>query len=112
MADLEDGPHGGVPGDVGGGCVLGVFHLVAEDQEVGFDVGEAFRGRFALRGVPDCRHGCGVCVFRGLREGSGEGMVLDMELEKTEWMVEESLLLPPPRIISQPYPTLCLKHDR
>lgn len=32
VADLEDGPEGGVAGGVVGGRVLGVFHLVGEDE--------------------------------------------------------------------------------
>lgn len=59
MRDLKDGPHGRVPGHVGRRCILGVFHLVAEDEQVRLDVAEALGRRLALRGVPDRGHNCG-----------------------------------------------------
>ena len=54
---MEDGPVNLVSRDVGRGCVLGVFHLIREDEEVVFNIGEAFGRRFALRGVSDGGHG-------------------------------------------------------
>ena len=45
-----------VAGDVGRGRILGVFHLVAKDEEVIFDVGEASWRGFPLGGVANCWH--------------------------------------------------------
>lgn len=56
MTYLEDGPEGSGPGSVGGGGVLGVFHFVGKDEEVGLDVAEAGGRRFALGGVADGWH--------------------------------------------------------
>lgn len=56
MRDLEDRPHDLVLWDVGGREVLGILHLVGEDEERVFDVAEARWGSFAFRCVADCWH--------------------------------------------------------
>lgn len=61
MRDLEDRPHDLVLWDVGGREVLGILHLVSEDEEGVFDVAEACWRSFALRGVTDGWH-CDVGV--------------------------------------------------
>lgn len=63
VGDLEHRPLRLVLWDVVCGRVLRVFHLVAEDEEVFFEIAEAFWWRLALGGCADGGHACWGLVF-------------------------------------------------
>jgi hypothetical protein len=56
MTDLKYRPVYLVSWNVDCGCVLGILHLVAEYQQVVFNVGEACRRGFSFRSMADGWH--------------------------------------------------------
>lgn len=67
VGDLEYGPLRLVFGHIVVGGVLGVLHLVAEDEQVVFDVAEALWRRLALGGMSYCWHILFISEFSFLR---------------------------------------------